>query len=346
MGTVAFSSNTPITDKGDRASRAFWKVIEEVLKRTGGASDAFYAVDVIFDPSGDLTSTTVQDALEELDTEKQPKDATLTALAALVTAADRLVYATGVDAFALTTFTAYARTLLDDADAATARSTLGLVIGTDVQAYDAELAAIAGLASAADQLPYFTGAGTASLATFTAAGRALVDDADAAAQRATLGLVIGANVQAWDAELDTWATKTAPSGTVVGTSDAQTLSAKELATPVVTGTEYTEQGAVTSKAAAATLTIAELLTRIIQYTGAADNLTLPTGANIEAGVLAGLANDRAFDFSVINTGSGTATILTAAGLTLVGAMAVTAGASGQFRVRKTATNTYTVYRIA
>jgi len=39
---------------------------------------------------------------------------------------------------------------------------------------------------------------------------------------------IGSTVQAWDADLDTWATKTAPSGTVVGTSDAQTLTAKTL----------------------------------------------------------------------------------------------------------------------
>lgn len=51
-----------------------------------------------------------------------------------------------------------------------------------------ELADVAALSLAADRLVYFTGVSTIALATFTTAGRNLVDDADAEAQRTTLGL--------------------------------------------------------------------------------------------------------------------------------------------------------------
>lgn len=69
--------------------------------------------------------------------------AALTSIGGLTPAADRLPYYTGASAAALATFTSFARNLLDDADAATARATMGVTIGTHVQAYDATLAALA-----------------------------------------------------------------------------------------------------------------------------------------------------------------------------------------------------------
>ena len=81
---------------------------------------------VSFTPTGGLSSTDVQAALAELDTEKQPLDTDLTALAALVSAADKMPYATGAGTWSLADLTAFARTLLDDANASAARTTLGL----------------------------------------------------------------------------------------------------------------------------------------------------------------------------------------------------------------------------
>lgn len=63
---------------------------------------------------------------------KQPLDADLTAIAALVSAADKLPYATGAGAWALTTLTTFGRSLIDDADAAGARTTLSVYSQTEI----------------------------------------------------------------------------------------------------------------------------------------------------------------------------------------------------------------------
>lgn len=100
--------------------------------------------------------------------------------------------------------TSAGRSLIAGASASDQRGTLGLNIGIDVQAWDADLDTIAG--------------------TITAAGLAILDDANAAAQRTTLGLVIGTDVQAWDADLDAIAALTG-TDTIYYRSGANTWTA-------------------------------------------------------------------------------------------------------------------------
>jgi hypothetical protein len=123
-----------------------------------------------------------------IGTDVQAYDATLAALAGVTTAADKLIYASGVDTFLTTDFTATARTLLDDSSTSAMRTTLGVAIGTDVQAYNAALTSIAGLTTLADRMIYTTASNTYAVTTLTSFGRSLVDDVDAAAGRTTLGL--------------------------------------------------------------------------------------------------------------------------------------------------------------
>jgi hypothetical protein len=115
--------------------------------------------------------------------------------------------------------TAFARTFLDDADAASVRTTLGLAIGTNVQAYNAKLGALSGLSASANTFPYFTGASAMAVGSVTTFGRSLIDDADASAARTTLGL--GSLATANTINNDNWSgTDLAVANGGTGASDA------------------------------------------------------------------------------------------------------------------------------
>jgi len=125
----------------------------------------------------------------------QPINANLTSLSLLGLGADKISYTTGVNVYTETALTAFMRTLLDDASASAARTTLGLAIGTDVQAFNDILEDLAGLTQATDKLPYMNTPTTMATTDFTALARLLLADGTAAAMATTLGLGTGDDVE-------------------------------------------------------------------------------------------------------------------------------------------------------
>ena len=93
-------------------------------------------------------------------------------------------------------------------------------------------------------------------------------------------------------------------------------------------------------------TAADVLTGIVTATPTTTrSIQLPTGANLD--LATEWAIDQAFDFSVITLAAFALTITVNTGVTIVGsaATAATSGASARFRLRKTAADTFIVYRI-
>ena len=109
----------------------------------------------------------------------------------------------------------------------------------------------------------------------------------------------------------------------------------------------TVQGAPTALTAAATVTAAQLANGLFTFNGTAGNMTLPTVADLEAGISSASKVNAAFDFYVVNTDNADAITLTVGtGWTIVGAAAVSSATSAHFRARKTGDGTWTAYRMS
>jgi hypothetical protein len=152
------------------------------------------------------------------------------------------------------------------------------------QPLDTELTALASTTSAANKVPYFTGSGTATTADFTAYGRSVVAVADEAAFKALVNLEIGTDVQAYDADLTTWAGLT-PSANAQSLVTAANYAAMRALLDLEAGTDFNAYDATLASLAAyntnglLTQTAADTFTgRTI--TGTASEITVTDGNGV------------------------------------------------------------------
>ena len=105
------------------------------------------------------------------------------------------------------------------------------------------------------------------------------------------------------------------------------------------------QGTPATATAAATLTVAQLLSGIVVCSSTPGTQTLPTVALLEA-TLTNSKVDAGFEVSFVNTAASTLTVATGTGWTIVGTATAATVTSALFRARKTGDGAWTLYRIA
>jgi hypothetical protein len=194
-----------------------------VLHGNAAGNPSFAAVSISADVSGlgsnvatflgtpssaNLSSALTDEAFSMSDVE-------LGAVAGLTSAADKFPYFTGSGTAALADLSSSMRTFLTTSSMAnlgtlltdeasgwitfgttpTAANFASLVTDDAFSIADVELGAIAGLTSAADKIPYFTGSGTAAVTDFTSTARSIVDDTSVGAVRTTIGVGTGDSPQ-------------------------------------------------------------------------------------------------------------------------------------------------------
>ena len=114
---------------------------------------------------------------------------------------------------------------------------------------------------------------------------------------------------------------------------------------VQTGAVMPYAPAPASISTTATLTNANIQAQIINTTGTTYTVTMPLGTTLET-LASWMTTGIGYDFYIVNTASGTITLdATEVGVTSVGTMTIATGVSAQFRIRRTAANTFVVYRL-
>ena len=103
--------------------------------------------------------------------------------------------------------------------------------------------------------------------------------------------------------------------------------------------------APTSISAITTLSAAQLQTSIINTTGTSYTVTLPTASAIDTAFSGAVGTNIAFQFTIINTATGTITVAVNTGITALGGLTVATATSATFRLRRTAAATYILYRV-
>ena len=212
----------------------------------------------------------------------------------------------------------------------------GAATGDDIVilAQDADLTAIAALTSAADKVAYATGAQTWALADFSAAGRALVDDADASAQRTTLGLGNAATLTV-DADLATFAL---PASTTISSYGATLVDDADAAAALTTLGAVAQAQSVNAQTGTTYTLVAGDAGKLVSLSnGSAITLTLPQDS--DATIAVGTYVD------LYQLGAGQVTVAAGTGATLR-TSGLTAKARAQYSrlgVQKVSANTWSLF---
>jgi len=309
---------------------------------------------VSFSGGTGITAAVTQDG----DAVTYSLDAELQALSSVTSAADALPYFTGSETASVTTLSSFGRSLIDDADAAAARTTLGvdqagtdnstdvtlagsydyltisgqaitlgqidlttdvtgalplanggtnattagdartnlgLAIGTDVQAHGDILDDLSGLTQAENKLPYFDSSTTAATTDLSSFGRSLIDDADAAAARTTLGVDQAGTDNSTDVTL---VTTTADYLSIVG--QAITLGQIDLATDVTGSLPNANLANSTITVSDGSNSTATALGGTITFAGTANEVTVGESAGT---ITVGLPDDVTIGNDLTVTGN-------------------------------------------